>query len=110
MCAHKQKVRTSPQNCASECCKAEMKVSVLSQNTPPVPSSFFFYFFIIFPPSFSCFFSRMVYFFSSVPFLPDRLNACLQLHLGCMRGNWVWDLVGFVSLEITNVWEVTKVA
>lgn len=60
-------------------------------------------------------FSRVCYFFFlsfyfPVPFLPVRLNACLQLHLVWMRGNWVGDLVGFVSLEITSVWEVTKVA
>lgn len=93
-----------------------MKVSVLSQNTPPVPSllsppPLLFFFFYKFPSILLLLlFQDWYIFFSSVPFLPDRLNACLQLHLGCMRGNWVWDLVGFVSLEITNVWEVTKVA
>lgn len=82
-----------------------MKVSVLSRNPPPVSSLSPY-----FPPSISSSFSPELAFFFPVPFLPVRLNACLQLHLGCMRGNWVGDLVGFVSLEITSVWEVTKVA
>lgn len=71
-----------------------------------------FFFFLDKFPSIQLLFQDWYFFFPSlsVLFLPDRLNACLQLHLGCVRGNWVWDLVGFVSLEITDVWEVTKVA
>lgn len=87
-----------------------MKVSVLNRNPPPVfpPSPPVLLIPLHLSPSFF-FFQRWYFFFLLFPFLPVRLNACLQLHLGCMRGNWVGDLVGFVSLEITNVWEVTKV-
>lgn len=87
-----------------------MKVSVLNRNPPPV-SSLLPLLFSLFPSIYLLLFFNIgiFFFFLLFPFLPVRLNACLQLHLGCMRENWVGDLVGFVSLEITNVWEVTKV-
>lgn len=87
-----------------------MKVSVLSRNPPPVSSLLPLPLSLLPSIHLLLLFSSIGVFFSPVPFLPVRLNACLQLHLGCMRGNWVGDLVGFVSLEITSVWEVTKVA
>lgn len=98
---HKDVVNGDESQCA--------KPKYTSCSFPFFPLSFSSSFFLIsLHPS--PFFQDWYIFFPSVPFLPDRLNACLQLHLGCMRGNWVWDLVGFVSLEITDVWEVTKVA
>lgn len=86
-----------------------MKACVLNRNPPPVsslPLSLLpsIHLLLLFSSS------GIFYLFFPVPFLPVSLNACLQLHLGCMRGNWGGDLVGFVSLEITSVWEVTKVA